>query len=61
MKSETKIQLICALIGGVIAILGLTFIFVVNEYKKTATKREYMFLIRSMVISSPLARKSMPA
>ena len=26
MKSETKIQLICALIGGVIAILGLTFI-----------------------------------
>lgn len=34
----------------IIFILGLTFIFVVNEYKKTATKREYMFLIALILL-----------
>lgn len=34
----------------IIFILGLTFIFVVTEYKKTATKREYMFLISLILL-----------
>lgn len=30
MKNETKVQVICAIIGGIIAVLGLTFIDEVN-------------------------------